>query len=121
VNANDLKSLVMRYNYGRELQSTDDPNDFKLPHVTVKEFGWVFEPDRQTELLRNCWGKPQNDKSPIFFYCSHTHPLDESLNHILQGVSRVSKTDPQRFFNRKPRQYPDRPISRSLGMSRSRA
>ena len=72
-----------------------------------KEFGWVFEPDRQIELLKNFWGKLEKDKSLIFLYCNHGNPLDESLNRILLGVSRISQIGPQLFFGTKLPKYPD--------------
>jgi ATP-dependent exoDNAse (exonuclease V) alpha subunit len=72
-----------------------------------KEFGWVFEPDRQLELLRNFWGKLEKGKSLIFFYCNHGNPLDENLNRILLGVSRISQIGPQLFFGTKLPKFPD--------------
>jgi exodeoxyribonuclease V alpha subunit len=72
-----------------------------------KESGWVFEPDRQIELLRNFWGKLEKNKSLIFFYCNHGNPLDESLNRILLGVSRISEIGRQLFFGTKLPKFPD--------------
>ena len=72
-----------------------------------KEFGWVFEPDRQIALLKNFWGKLEKDKSLIFFYCNHGNPLDESLNRILLGVSRISQIGPQLYFGTKLPKFPD--------------
>ncbi len=72
-----------------------------------KEFGWVFEPDRQIELLGQFWGKLEKSKSLVFFYCNHGNPLDESLNRILLGVSRISQVGPQLFFGKKLPKYPD--------------
>ncbi len=86
----------------RTKSSTSGTSDTK-----DKEFGWVFEPDRQIALLRNFWGKLEKDKSLIFFYCNHGNPLDESLNRILLGVSRISQIGPQLFFGTKLPKYPD--------------
>ncbi|MCZ2153093.1 MAG: AAA family ATPase [Bryobacterales bacterium] len=72
-----------------------------------KEFGWVFEPDRQIELLRHFWGKLEKQRSLLFFYCNHGNPLDESLNRILLGVSRISEVGPQLFFGKKLPKFPD--------------
>jgi exodeoxyribonuclease V alpha subunit len=72
-----------------------------------KEFGWVFEPDRQIELLRHFWGKLEPKKSLLFFYCNQGNPLDESLSRILLGVGRISKIGPQVFFGNKLPKYPD--------------
>ena len=68
----------------------DEKLDIRASDQKDKEFGWVFEPDRQIELLRNFWGKLEKGSSLIFFYCNHGNPLDESLNRILLGVSRIS-------------------------------
>ncbi len=72
-----------------------------------KELGWVFEPDRQIELLRNFWEKLEKNKSLLFFYCNHGNPLDESLNRLLLGVSRISQIGSQLYFGKKPPKYPD--------------
>jgi exodeoxyribonuclease V alpha subunit len=73
-----------------------------------KEFGWVFEPDRQIELLKKFWGKLEKNSSLIFFYCNHGNPLDESLNRILLGVGRISQIGAQLFFGTKLPKFPDR-------------
>jgi exodeoxyribonuclease V alpha subunit len=67
----------------------------------------VFEPDRQIELLRHFWGKLEKDRSLLFFYCNHGNPLDESLNRILLGVSRITQIGHQLFFGKKLPKYPD--------------
>lgn len=72
-----------------------------------KEFGWVFEPDRQIELLRNFWGKLEKNKSLLFFYCNQGNPLNESITRILLGASRISDIGSQRFFGKKLPKYPD--------------
>ena len=85
----------------------DEKLDIRESDQADKEFGWVFEPDRQRELLKNFWGKLEKDKSLIFFYCNHGNPLDESLNRILVGVSRISQIGPQLFFGKKLPKFPD--------------
>jgi exodeoxyribonuclease V alpha subunit len=85
----------------------DEKLDIRECDKKDKEFGWVFEPDRQIELLRNFWGKLEKERSLIFFYCNHGNPLDESLNRILLGVSRISQVGPQLYFGAKPPKYPD--------------
>ena len=85
----------------------DEKLDIRESDQKDKEFGWVFEPDRQIELLKNFWGKLEKDKSLIFFYCNHGNPLDESLNRILLGVSRISQIGPQLYFGTKLPKYPD--------------
>jgi exodeoxyribonuclease V alpha subunit len=89
-------------------QICEDENlDIRGPDNGDKKAGWVFEPDRQEELLRHFWGKLEKDRSLIFFYCNHGNPLDESLNRILIGVSRISTIGPQLFFGKKPPNYVD--------------
>ena len=85
----------------------DEKLDIRESDQKDKEFGWVFEPDRQIELLKNFWGKLEKDKSLIFFYCNHGNPLDESLNRILLGVSRISQIGRQLFFGTKLPKFPD--------------
>lgn len=85
----------------------DEKLDIRESDQADKEFGWVFEPDRQRELLKNFWGKLEKDKSLIFFYCNHGNPLDESQNRILLGVSRISQIGPQLYFGTKLPKFPD--------------
>lgn len=85
----------------------DEKLDIRESDTPDKEFGWVFEPDRQRELLKNFWGKLEKEKSLIFFYCNHGNPLDESLNRILLGVSRISQIGPQLYFGTKLPKFPD--------------
>ena len=85
----------------------DENLDIRESDESGKESGWVFEPDRQIALLRNFWGNLEKNKSLIFFYCNHGNPLDESLNRILLGVSRISEIGPQLFFGTKPPKFMD--------------
>lgn len=85
----------------------DENLDIRESDERGKESGWVFEPDRQIALLRNFWGKLEKNKSLIFFYCNHGNPLDESLNRVLLGVSRISQIGPQLFFGTKPPKFVD--------------
>lgn len=85
----------------------DEKLDIRESDTKDKEFGWVFEPDRQIELLRHFWGKLEKNKSLVFFYCNHGNPLDENLNRILLGVSRISQIGPQLYFGKKLPKYPD--------------
>ncbi|HEY8751123.1 MAG TPA: ATP-dependent RecD-like DNA helicase [Tepidisphaeraceae bacterium] len=85
----------------------DEKLDIRESDQKDKEFGWVFEPDRQIALLKNFWGKLEKDKSLIFFYCNHGNPLDENLNRILLGVGRISKISPQLYFGTKLPKFPD--------------
>lgn len=85
----------------------DEKLDIRGSDTKDKQAGWVFEPDRQIELLRNFWGKLEKQKSLVFFYCNHGNPLDESLTRILLGVSRISQIGQQLYFGTKPPKYPD--------------
>ncbi|MBN1460255.1 MAG: AAA family ATPase [Armatimonadetes bacterium] len=71
--------------------------------------GWVFEPDRQRELLRRFWGKIEPKSSLVFYYCNQGNPLDENTPRILVGVGRVAEVGPQLYFGTTPKygdQYP---------------
>jgi hypothetical protein len=85
----------------------DEKLDIRESDEKDKEFGWVFEPDRQIALLKKFWGKLEKNKSLVFFYCNHGNPLDESLNRILLGVSRISNIGPQLYFGQKLPKFPD--------------
>jgi len=71
--------------------------------------GWVFEPDRQRELLKRFWGKLEPRSSLVFYYCNHGNPLDENTPRIVVGVGRVAEVGPQLYFGTTPKyedQYP---------------
>lgn len=72
-----------------------------------KEIGWVFEPDRQKELLKHFWKKIEPKKSLIFYYCNHGNPLSENIARVIIGVGRISEIGPQLYFGTKPG-YEDR-------------
>ena len=74
-----------------------------------RENGWVYEPDRQRELLKQFWGKIDVHQSLVFYYCNHGNPLDENASRIVVGVGRVEELGNQLYFGTKPRyqdQYP---------------
>ncbi|WP_170180245.1 AAA family ATPase [Desulfoglaeba alkanexedens] len=60
--------------------------------------GWVFEPDRQRELLKRFWGKLEPKNSLVFYYCNHGNPLDENAPRIVVGVGRIAEVGPQFYF-----------------------
>lgn len=71
--------------------------------------GWVFEPDRQRELLKRFWGKLEPKKSLVFYYCNYGNPLDENTPRIVVGIGRIADVGPQLYFGTKPGyldQYP---------------
>ena len=76
---------------------------------TPKENGWVFEPDRQRELLKRFWAKLDAGRSLVFYYCNHGNPLDENTPRIIVGVGRIAEVGPQIYFGTTPKyqgQYP---------------
>ncbi len=60
--------------------------------------GWIFEPDRQRDLLKRFWGKLELQRSLVFYYCNHGNPLDENTPRIVVGVGRVAEIGPQLYF-----------------------
>lgn len=78
------------------IRGPDDPNSNN----------WVVEPDRQLLLLKNFWGKLENKKSLVFYYCNHGNPLDENTSRIIVGVGRLSEIGHQVYFG-KTDSYPD--------------
>ncbi len=74
-----------------------------------KKSGWVFEPDRQRELLKRFWAKLEVHRSLVFYYCNHGNPLDENTPRIIVGVGRIAEVGPQIYFGTTPKyqdQYP---------------
>lgn len=69
--------------------------------------GWVYEPDRQRDLLRYFWAKIEAKRSLVFYYCNQGNPLDEEALRIVVGVGRVAEVGPQLYFGTKPG-YEDR-------------
>ena len=70
---------------------------------------WVYEPDRQRDLLRHFWGKLDSRKSLIFYYCNQGNPLDENASRLVVGVGRLEDIGPQLYFGTRPGfqdQYP---------------
>src|SRR5688572_14718858 len=54
---------------GLSIRGPDDPK---------KQKGWVFEPDRQRDLLKYFWQRIEPQRSLVFFYCNQGNPLDEN-------------------------------------------
>ncbi len=74
-----------------------------------KEVGWVYEPDRQRELLKHFWGKLEPGRSLVFYYCKQGTPLNEDVARVLVGVGRISSLGPQLYFGTRGQyqhQYP---------------
>jgi len=86
----------MREEFFQEVCETEDlsirgPDD-------PRSNGWVFEPDRQRELLKRFWGKLEPQSSLVFYYCNHGNPLDENTPRIVIGVGRIAEVGPQLYF-----------------------
>jgi exodeoxyribonuclease V alpha subunit len=84
-----------------EIQGPDDPE---------RRGGWVYEPDRQLALLNGYWGKLDQNKSLIFFYCNHGNPLDDSIGRLLIGVGRVVSIGPQMYFGETEGRHVEQPV-----------
>jgi exodeoxyribonuclease V alpha subunit len=69
--------------------------------------GWVYEPDRQRELLKQFWGKLEPKKSLTFYYCNYGNPLDENTPRVVVGVGRIAEVAKQLYFGTKPPKYQD--------------
>jgi len=68
------------------------------PEDSKKTSGWIYEPERQSALLRTFWGKLECDSSLIFFYCNHGNPLDDEIKRLIVGVGRITNVGPQMYF-----------------------
>jgi len=89
----------------------DEHLDIRGPDDPKKQWGWVFEPDRQLALLKNFWDRLEKAHSLIFFYCNQGNPLEENLNRVLVGAGRIANIGPQVFFGKKlPKYAEDYPI-----------
>jgi exodeoxyribonuclease V alpha subunit len=87
---------------GLSIRGPDNPD---------KEWGWVYEPDRQFELLNHFWGKLKAHEGDalVFYYVNHGNPIDEEAHRIVVGVSRIKQVGPQLYFDgedEEGRQYP---------------
>lgn len=55
--------------------------------------GWVFNRDRQQQLLDLFFDRLTDEKSLVFFYCKQGHPLgeDDAISRLIVGVGRIVK------------------------------
>ena len=63
---------------------------------------WVMEDNRQRALLTHFWGKIEKGKSLIFYYCNRGNAVDDNLNRLIVGVSRIVDIGDQVYFGRRP-------------------
>jgi exodeoxyribonuclease V alpha subunit len=70
------------------------------PENREKRFGWVYEPDRQRELLGRFWGKAKEGegKALVFYYVKQGNPVDENAARLIVGVGRLAKVGPALYF-----------------------
>lgn len=80
------------------------------PNEDGKEVGWVYEPDRQRELLKHFWNKLEPKKSLVFYYLNQSNPLSEEHSRILIGIGRINKIGQQVYFGQTDRFTDDYPI-----------
>lgn len=76
------------------------------PDDINKTSGWVFEPDRQIELLRNFWNKLEAENALIFYYCNRGNPIDENATRMIVGIGRIKEIGQQLYFGTRG-QYQD--------------
>jgi len=98
----------MREEFFREVCEAEDLS-IRGPD-SIRGNGWVFEPDRQRELLKRFWGKLEPKKSLVFYYCNHGNPLDENSPRIIVGIGRISKVGPQLYFGTTEEYQDDHPV-----------
>jgi len=85
--------------------------DLRGPTNPERERGWIYEADRQLNLLKHFWSKFEVAKSLIFFYCNEGNPVAENFQRILVGVGRILNIGPQHFFGKKPPKFnEDHPV-----------
>lgn len=70
------------------------------PENHEKEVGWVYEPDRQRQLLNTFWDRLKEGvgHSLIFYYVNQGNPVDENAQRLIVGVGRLKDISPQLYF-----------------------
>jgi exodeoxyribonuclease V alpha subunit len=51
--------------------------------------------------LARFWGKLQKQKSLIFYYCNRGNAVDDAVNRLLVGVSRINDIGDEIYFGRR--------------------
>ncbi len=75
-----------------------------------RDVGWVYEPDRQRDLLKYFWSKIEPGNSLVFYYLNQANPLTEEHARILVGIGRVKSISQQLYFGQKVNFTDDYPI-----------
>ncbi len=89
------------------------PDDVKPPFPSP----WVFGKERQCALLDHFFGKLQENKSLIFFYCKEGHPLGDGIRRLVVGVGVLVKLGKlEKYDSDQGPSYPlwDRLVSHSI-------
>ena len=86
----------MREEFFQEVREAEDLS-IRCPDKN-RNNNWVYEPNRQRDLLKGFWGKIEANQSLVFYYCNHGNPLDEKASRIVVGVGRVGRVGPQLYF-----------------------
>jgi len=90
----------MREEYFQDIIEKEDLI-IRPSNVPERDRGWVYEPDRQEQLLVNFWNKVKEDvgKALVFYYVKGTNPVDEEAVRLIVGVGRIKEVGPQWYFN----------------------
>jgi len=78
---------------------------------------WVFGKERQCALLNHVFGKLEEKKSLIFFYCKEGHPVGDGIRRLVVGVGTLTKLGKlEKYDSVQGPSYPlwDRPVSHSI-------
>ncbi|EHK4783241.1 AAA family ATPase [Vibrio parahaemolyticus] len=106
------------YRWMREenLRDIVESEHFTLrPNDDGRDAGWVYEADRQRELLSHFWGKLEPRHSLVFYYLNQANPLSEEHSRILVGIGRIANIGQQLYFGKTDKYPDDYPIwSRSV-------
>ncbi len=71
---------------------------------------WVMEDNRQRSLLKQFWGKLENKRSLIFYYCNRGNAVDDEANRLIVGMSRIAEIGDEVFFGRNPKMPGNFPV-----------
>lgn len=80
------------------------------PNDDGRDAGWVYEPDRQRELLKHFWNKIEPSKSLVFYYLNQANPLSEQHSRVVVGIGRIKNVGQQIYFGQKDKYTDDYPI-----------
>jgi exodeoxyribonuclease V alpha subunit len=96
--------LPAPYRYMREEHFRDvceaEGLNIRGPDNPAKVGSWVYEPDRQIDLLTAFWGRVKEGEGNalIFYYVNQGNPVDDQVARLVVGVGRLQKVGAQVFF-----------------------